>query len=62
MFLSDWYFELTPNLVTKPTLPCDTGLYGLGQQMQQGKAPQVPMQRPKVSTVVGLSASDRAHF
>ena len=27
--------------------------------MQQGKAPQVPMQRPKVSTSYGVLASDR---
>jgi hypothetical protein len=37
-----------PNRVTKPTLPCSTGLYGFGQTIQQGTAPQVPMIDPKL--------------
>lgn len=42
--------EKRPNLVIRPTLPCETGLYGLGQQTQQGMAPKKPMQPPKVLT------------
>src|SRR5271170_106606 len=42
--------EKRPNLVTRPTLPCDTGLYGLGQMMQQGMAPQKPTKLPRLLT------------
>jgi hypothetical protein len=40
-----------PNLVTRPTSPCATGLNGLGQQMQHGIAPKPPMHSPNVWTI-----------
>src|SRR5271155_2707733 len=42
--------EKRPNLVTRPTLPCETGLYGLGQMKQQGMAPQKPTKLPRLLT------------
>lgn len=40
-----------PNLVTRPTSPCATGLNGLGQQMQHGIAPKPPIHSPNVWTI-----------
>src|SRR5271167_501482 len=51
--------EKRPNLVTRPTLPCETGLYGLGQMKQQGMAPQKPTKLPRLLTSHCLSVHDR---